>query len=79
MGIHTTRKKEKKMIGFGADSNSKKQFKYKINQDEMNKIIKDYKKIKKYMKSPIFSVKTMDGTESYVSSLIKESQEDPVD
>ncbi len=67
------------MIGFGADSNSKKQFKYKINQDEMDKIIKDYKKVKQYMKSPLFAVKTMDGTEAYVSSLIKEAQEDPVD
>ena len=79
MGIQITRKKEKKMIGFGADSNSKKQFKYKINQDEMDKIIKDYKKVKQYMKSPLFAVKTMDGTEAYVSSLIKEAQEDPVD
>lgn len=67
------------MIGFGADSNSKKQFKYKINQDEMDKIIKEYKKVKQYMKSPLFAVKTMDGTEAYVSSLIKEAQEDPVD
>ena len=50
-----------------------------INDDEVNKLLKRYKKVKKYMKSPLFAVKTMDGTENYVSSLIKEATEDPVD
>ena len=31
------------------------------------------------MKSPLFQIKTMDGTESLVSDLIKEYEEDPVD
>jgi hypothetical protein len=46
-----------------------------INKSELNKILKKYKKIKKYMKSPLFAVKTMDGTESYVSDLLKEAEE----
>lgn len=46
-----------------------------INKSEINKILKDYKKIKKYMKSPLFAVKTMDGTENYVSKLIKEAED----
>ena len=46
-----------------------------INKGELNKILKKYKKIKKYMKSPLFAVKTMDGTESYVSELLKEAEE----
>ena len=50
-----------------------------IDDDEVSKLLKKYKKVKKYMKSPLFAVKTMDGTEAYVSSLIKEAQEDPVD
>lgn len=46
-----------------------------INKSEVHKILKEYKKIKKYMKSPLFAVKTMDGTENYVSKLIKEAED----
>jgi phosphoenolpyruvate-protein kinase (PTS system EI component) len=50
-----------------------------IDQDEVQKLLKEYKKIKKYMKSPLFTVKTMDGTEKIVSSLLKEAEENPID
>lgn len=50
-----------------------------IYKDEVQNLIKKYKKIKKYMKSPLFQIKTMDGTESIVSDLIKEYEADPVD
>lgn len=46
-----------------------------ISANEVGKLIKQYKKIKKYMKSPLFAVKTMDGTEKYVSELLKEAEE----
>ena len=46
-----------------------------INKNEVQKLLKKYKKIKKYMKSPLFAVKTMDGTEKYVSELLKEAEE----
>ena len=46
-----------------------------INKDEVKKLLKKYKKVKKYMKSPLFAVKTMDGTETYVSELLKEAEE----
>lgn len=49
-----------------------------VNTDELNKIIRKYKKVKKYMRSPIYNIKTMDGTESIVSDLINEAKEDPV-
>jgi hypothetical protein len=42
-----------------------------INKDEVKNLLKKYKKIKKYMKSPLFAVKTMDGTEKIVSELLK--------
>jgi hypothetical protein len=48
-----------------------------IYKDEVKKLLKKYKKVKKYMKSPLFAVKTMDGTETYVSELIKEAEENP--
>ena len=43
-----------------------------INKDEVKNLLKKYKKIKKYMRSPIFAVKTIDGTESIVSELLKD-------
>jgi len=46
-----------------------------ISTDEVEKLLKQYKKLKKYMKSPLFAVKTMDGTEKYVSELLKEAEE----
>lgn len=43
-----------------------------LNLDEIGEIIKEYKKIKKYQKSSIYAIKTMDGTEKVVSKLIEE-------
>jgi hypothetical protein len=50
-----------------------------IYKDEVQDLIKKYKKIKKYMKSSLYEIKNMDGTETLVSDLIKEYEEDPVD
>jgi hypothetical protein len=46
-----------------------------VNEAEVGKLIKKYKKIKKYMRSPLFAVKTMDGNEQVVSGLLKEFEE----
>ena len=48
-----------------------------IYKEEVKKLLKQYKKIKKYQRSSIFEVKTMDGTETYVSELIKEVEGNP--
>jgi hypothetical protein len=42
-----------------------------MNFDELEKVKKKYKKIKKYMKSPLFAVKVMDGNETVVANLLK--------
>jgi len=57
----------------------KVEFDLPIKNDEVQKLLKKYKKIRKYMKSPLFAVKTMDGTEELVSSLLKEAEENPID
>ena len=44
-----------------------------INKDEVKKLLKKYKKIKKYMKSPLYQVHVMDGTETIVSELLKDT------
>ena len=56
-----------------------KKVKYTIDIDgeELNKVVKRYKNVKKYMKSSLFAVKTMDGTEDYVSKLIEEGETQP--
>jgi len=52
-----------------------KQGKVELNKEEFNKVLKKYKKIKKYMKSNLFQVKLLDGTEKVVSQLEKEANE----
>jgi hypoxanthine-guanine phosphoribosyltransferase len=46
-----------------------------VNQDEVDKLLKKYKKIKKYIKSSMYAVKVMTGKETYVSQLIKEAED----
>jgi predicted transcriptional regulator len=42
-----------------------------INPDEIKRIAKKYKKLKKYMRSPLFEVKKMDGNEKVISKLME--------
>jgi hypothetical protein len=67
--------------GFGGDPNqgrTGKDLNIQINLDNIDNVIKQYKKIKKYQKSSLFAIKKMDGTEDIVSSLIKEAEENPL-
>jgi hypothetical protein len=60
--------------GFGSEK-----VKVSLNEVELNKLIKKYKGLRKYMKSPLYQVKVMDGTETVVSELMDEYNQDPVD
>ena len=60
-----------------SDGFSEEKIEVSIYKDEVNRLLKKYKKVKKYQRSSIFEVKTMDGTENYVSKLIKEAEENP--
>lgn len=51
---------------------------FELPKQDLNKLLKEYKKIKKYQKSSLYAIKTMDGTEKIVSSLIKEAEENPL-
>jgi hypothetical protein len=46
-----------------------------ITQSGVQELVKKYKKIKKYQKSSLFAVKTMDGTEEIVSRMVEEARE----
>jgi hypothetical protein len=50
-----------------------------IDFDYVDIILKQYKKIKKYKKSSLYTIKTMDGMETVISSLIKEAEENSLD
>lgn len=58
--------------GFGADKIKNGKAVVVINDDEVNKILKEYKKIKKYMRSSLYKVKTLDGTENIVNNLLND-------
>jgi hypothetical protein len=67
--------------GFGGVPNENrigKDAKITIDLDNIDIVLKQYKKIKKYKKSSLFAIKTMDGTEEIVSSLLKEAEENPL-
>jgi hypothetical protein len=58
------------------DSNVEVEF--ELPKKDLKRLLKKYKKIKKYQKSSLYAIKTMDGTEEIVSSLIKEAEENPL-
>jgi hypothetical protein len=62
--------------GFGKSKDE--QVKFLVNRDELNSLLKKYKNVKKYMRSSLYEVKTMDGTEEYVKDLLEEANEDPI-
>tara|TARA_R100000406_G_scaffold59768_1_gene41429 strand:- start:731 stop:925 length:195 start_codon:yes stop_codon:yes gene_type:complete len=59
--------------GFGKDD---VKVEFEIPQEQIDMLLKKYKKIKKYQKSNLYQVMTMDGTESIVSEMIKEAKEE---
>ena len=59
--------------GFGKDD---VKVEFEIPQEQIDMLLKKYKKIKKYQKSNLYQVMTMDGTESIVSEMVKEAKEE---
>lgn len=62
--------------GFGKKEEVKTELNVEIDVDQLHKKVrKEYKKIKKYMKSSIYTVAMMDGNEKIVTNLLKEQDE----
>ena len=49
-----------------------------MSKSNIDKLLKKYKKIKKYQKSSLFAIKSIDGTEDIVSKLVDEYNQDPM-
>jgi len=47
-------------------------------KEDIDKLLKKYKGLKKYQKSNLFAVKTMDGTENIISKMVQEVEDDPI-
>lgn len=42
-----------------------------VNIDAVNKVAKQYRKLKKYMRSPLYEIKSIDGTETTIKNLVE--------
>ena len=51
---------------------------FNLPQEDMDKLLKKYKKLKKYQKASLFALKTMDGTEEVISKMVKEVEDNPL-
>jgi hypothetical protein len=67
--LPTPRQEEKKVIS--GDMN------IEMNLDALKEVKKQYKKIKRYMRSSIYTVAMMDGREQIVSRLLKDQEDNP--
>ena len=45
-----------------------------IDLDGIKNVKKEYQKLKKYMKSNLYQIRTMDGTEKTISNLLKDNE-----
>ena len=46
-----------------------------MQEEEIDALLKKYKKLNKYRKSNIFAIKTMDGTEDVIAPMLEEVQD----
>jgi hypothetical protein len=67
--LPSTGEEEKKVIS--GDMN------LEMNLDVIKEVRKQYKKIKRYMRSSIYTVAMMDGKEQIVSRLLKDQEDNP--
>ena len=67
--LSTTREEKDKVIS--GDLN------IQMNLDQIKEVKKQYKKIKRYMRSSIYTVAMMDGREQIVSRLLKDQEDNP--
>ena len=68
--------KGKEDSGLGFANNEGTQLNVKVSNEEIDKIIKKYKKIQKYRKSSLFAVQSMDETEDMINKMVDEIMND---
>ena len=63
--------------GFADDPNKDGNIRFNINSEEINKIIKKYKGLKKYQKSSIYEIEKLSGNDTMIDKLVDEYGIDP--
>ena len=76
------RKSESEDVGVHPEGEQKKEVRsgdlnIEMNLDAIKDVRKQYKKIKRYMRSSIYTVAMMDGREQIVSRLLKDQEDNP--
>ena len=56
-------------------SNSGIEVEFDVKKDDVKRLLKKYKKIKKYQRSAVHEAKVLNGQEDIVTELIKEAEE----
>ena len=56
----------------GIGSTSPKEVKVNLDPETLRKVMKDYKRLKRYMKSPLYQIKKMDGKEEVIAKLMED-------
>ena len=54
---------------------SEEKIEVSIDKNKLQEVLKVYKKLKRYQKSNIYEIKTIDGTESTIKNLLKELED----
>lgn len=52
---------------------------FEVPKEQIDILLKEYKKLKKYKKSNLFTIEKLDGKDTIIDQLTREAEEDPID
>lgn len=52
---------------------------FEVPKEQIDVLLKEYKRLKKYKKSNIFTIEKLDGKDTIIDQLTREAEEDPID
>lgn len=52
---------------------------FEVPKEQIDVLLKEYKKLKKYKKSNLFTIEKLDGKDTIIDQLTREAEEDPID
>lgn len=52
---------------------------FEVPKEQIDVLLKEYKKLNKYKKSNLFAIEKLDGKDTIIDQLTREAEEDPID
>ena len=52
---------------------------FEVPKEQIDVLLKEYKRLKKYKKSNLFTIEKLDGKDTIIDQLTREAEEDPMD